>query len=244
MEPVFVREYTIDDNFVDRFGRMRPSAFLFVAQEMGCEHSALMDFDYDTLAARQMFWAVTRHSVQITRIPMIGEKIRVETWPMPVNKAAFPRSVVAYDEAGNECFRSITLWVLMNLRTRRMVLPKQSGIVFEGLVRGGELAVPGGLIPRPAACTAERTVRFSDLDRNGHMNNTRCMEWIADLLPGEFHRDHRVNSILVCYQNEAREGETLAMNPVFLEDGSLQVDACCGVGEDAHRVFSARLSYE
>ena len=72
-------------------------------------------------------WAVTRHRVQITRLPKSGETIRVETWAMPTTRVAYPRSVVAYDEKGQELFRSITLWVLMNMDTRAMIQPGQTG---------------------------------------------------------------------------------------------------------------------
>ena len=114
MEPIYVQNFTVEDAWVDRYGRMKPSAILYLAQEMGGRHSALMSLDYDSLARRNLFWAVTRHRVQVTRLPALGEKVRVETWPLPTTRAAFPRSVVAYDAQGNEVFRCITLWVLMD----------------------------------------------------------------------------------------------------------------------------------
>ena len=183
MEPIYRKDFEIDDSQVDCFGRMKLSQILFVAQEMGGEHSALMALDYDTLARRRLFWAVTRHRVQITRLPHSGETIHVETWPMPTTRVAFPRSVVAYGEDGSECFRAISLWVLMDLDTRNMILPGKSGITVTGTVRGTELAIPAGLIPRQLANSRSRTVCFTDLDRNGHMNNTRYPDMLCDFLP-------------------------------------------------------------
>ena len=192
MEPIYQKEFEIDDSRVDCFGAMKPSQILYVAQEMGGEHSALMSLDYDTLAKRRLFWAVTRHRVQITRMPRRGETIRVETWPMPTTRVAYPRSVVAYDADGRECFRAISLWVLMDLDTRHMILPGKSGITVVGTLRGNELAVHSGVISRELVQTRDRTVCFTDLDRNGHMNNTRCMDWIDDLMPSVFHAGHIV----------------------------------------------------
>lgn len=244
MEPIYVCNFHVDDAGVDRYGRMKPAMMLYLAQEMGGQHSALMELDYDTLASRRMFWAVTRHRVQISRTPMRGETIRVETWPLPATRATFPRSVVAYDSEGNECFRAITLWVLMDLDTRKMILPGKSGISVLGTLRGNELPAPGGLIPRPAGKTEHRKVVFSDLDRNGHMNNTRCMDWVADLLPSDFHAEHSVKEFTVCYLAEGREQEDLELSWELDESGEMQVDARCGSSEDAHRVFSARLFFD
>ena len=121
MEPLYAQHFEINDNLVDRYGRLMPSKILFFAQEVAGQHCNLLSVDYDTLAQKRMFWAVIRHRVQVTRLPQRGETIRVETWPMPTTRVAYPRSVVAYDEAGKECFRSISLWVLMDLDTRSMI---------------------------------------------------------------------------------------------------------------------------
>ena len=163
---------------------------------------------------------------------------------MPTTRVAYPRSVVAYDSEGRECFRAISLWVLMDLDTRNMILPGKSGITVTGTLRGTELAIPNGLIPRPLASDASRSVCFTDLDRNGHMNNTRYLDWISDLFPSSFHRDRTLKEFTVCYLAEAREGQQLRMHYGVAEEGCIQVDAERRQGEDTHRVFAARLLYE
>lgn len=244
MEPIYVRNFTVEDAYVDRYGRMKPSQILYLAQDMGGRHSALMSLDYDTLAGRNLFWAVTRHRVQVSRMPMRGESLRLETWPLPTTRAAFPRSVVAYDAQGNEVFRCITLWVLMDLNTRKMIVPGKSGIIVAGTLRGNELPAPNGLIPKPLGTQTSRTVAFTDLDRNGHMNNTRCLDWIADLLPSRFHESHTVTDFTVCYLAEARELQELRLNWDMSDGCTLQVDATTGAGEESHRVFSAKLYFD
>lgn len=243
MEPIYVRNFTVEDDYVDRYGRMKPSQILYLAQDMGGRHSSLMSLDYDTLAGRNLFWAVTRHRVQISRMPMRGENLRVETWPLPTTRVAFPRSVVAYDAQGNEVFRCITLWVLMDRNTRKMILPGKSGIIVAGTLRGNELPAPAGLIPKPLGTQVTRTVAFTDLDRNGHMNNTRCLDWIADLLPSRFHQHHTVTDFTVCYLAEAKEQQKLGLNWEMSDGCTLQVDAV-DTGEEAHRIFSAKLYFE
>ena len=245
MEPIYQKEFEIDDSRVDCFGRMKPSQILYVAQEMGGEHSALMALDYDTLAKRRLFWAVTRHRVQITRMPRRGETIRVETWPMPTTKVAYPRSVVAYDEAGSEVFRCISLWCLMDTATRGMVLPGKSGVMVRGTLRGNELALPGSLAVRTLENAVTRKVLFSDLDRNGHMNNTRYMQWCSDLLPAAFHRDHTPKEFTVCYHAEALEGDELDIRYEMDGSGQLQVDAWRdNASGTQHRIFTARVQYD
>ena len=244
MEPIYTQYFEINDSGVDRYGLLKPSMILFYAQEVAGQHCLTLSVDYDTLAKRRLFWAVIRHRVQVTRLPMRGEKIRVETWPMPTTRAAYPRSVVAYDENGEECFRSISLWVLMDLDSRNMILPGKSGISVIGTLRGTELTAPTSLMPKDLHSSRKRSVCFTDLDRNGHMNNTRYLDWIDDLLPSPFHERHSVKEFTVCYLSEAREGQELDLHWDFLEEGCMQVDAHRLSGTKDERVFSARIQFD
>ena len=243
MEPIYQQTFRVTDNCVDCFGRLKPSMILYYVQDVAGRHFDRISMDYDTLAEKGMLWAIIRQKVQITRIPKRGETVRVETWPMPTTRVAYPRSVVAYNESGNEVFRSISIWVLMDMDSRSMILPGKSGISVVGTLRGNELAAPNALPAKNFVNHRSRTVSFTDLDRNGHMNNTRYLDWIDDLIPSAFHESHDLKELTVCYLSEAREGQELSMQWGFLEDGSLQVDAHREQGEKDQRIFSARLAF-
>ena len=246
MEPIFRQTYKIEDMHLDCFGRVKPSVLLYFAQEAAGQHCNLLGTDWDTLAQQQLFWAVTRHRVQITRLPTRGETVTVETWPMPTTRVAYPRSTVCYDSNGNELFRMISLWVLMNTQTRAMVLPGKSGITVTGTLRGNELAAPGSLVPRPLPNTAIRTVGYTELDRNGHMNNTRYMDWVDDLLPSAFHGAHPAREFSICYLSEAREQQQIELTWELSEGPVLQVDARrkeTSVDAGQSRVFTVQILF-
>ena len=244
MEPIYTQEFKITDVLVDCNGRLLPSKILYMMQDVAGNHFAQLSMDYDTLAQRGLFWAITRNKVQITRLPMRGETIRLETWPMPTTRVAYPRSIVAYDEAGNEVFRSITLWVLMDLNKRAMVLPGKSGIDVVGTLRGNELASPTGLPAKALTNTRKRYVNFTDLDRNAHMNNTRYLDWVFDLLPAEYHRNHTVREFTACYLSEAREGQQLHLTWDFPEEGCLMMDAHRNTDSKDERIFAAKILFD
>jgi acyl-ACP thioesterase len=75
------------------------------------------------------------------------------------------------------------------------------------------------------------------------MNNTRYMDWIDDLLPSAFHKNHIVKEFTVCYLSETREGQNLDLHWDFVEEGCLQVDAHRETDGKDERVFSARLLF-
>ena len=245
MKPIFTKEYEITDAVVDCFGRLKLSMLLYFCQDIAGRHCHFLGADYDTLAQKNLIWAIIRQKVQITRMPRSGETIRVETWPMPTTKVCYPRSTVAYDADGQEVFRSISMWVLMDATSRAMILPAKSGVTVEGLLTGTELAAPASLAAKQLEQLHCRRVCYTDLDRNGHMNNTRYLEWISDLLPSTFHEGHAATEFTVCYHAEAREGHELHMSWQLDENGQLQVESWREAPEEGgfHRIFAARISY-
>ena len=246
MELMYSQEFHILGSSVDRFGRLKPSMLLYYLQEVAGIHGSSLGASFEALAAQNLFWAIIRQKVQITRLPMSGETIYMETWPMPTTKVCYPRSTVAYDSHGNELFRSISMWVLMDTQTRAMILPGKSGVTVQGLLTGTELAAPGSLVPHEMEHLIKRRVCYTDLDRNGHMNNTKYLEWMADLLPSSFHRENTARDFTVCYHSEGREGDELHMNWQLNEDGLMQVESWRESTDDGsfHRVFAAQVRYE
>ena len=238
----FEKKYVIEPIYTDCFGKLKLSAALHFAQEAAGEHCTLLSLDGAALAQKQMFWAVIRHRVQITRMPRTGEKITVQTWPMPTTRVAYPRSTVAYDENGQELFRAISLWVLMDVETRAMILPGKSGIMVQGSLRGTELPPPRTLAPQGLKSSALRQVCYTDLDSNRHMNNTRYLDWVSDLLPSHFFEVHTPKDVVICYANEAREGQKMEITWGMNSDGILTVDAHAE-GEKPQRIFSVQIEF-
>lgn len=246
MEQVFRKTYQIETIHLDRFGRLKPSVMLYFAQEAATGHCDILRLDWDTLAEKGLFWAIVRTRLQVERMPKEGEVLTVETWPMPTTRSAFPRATVAYDQTGKPVFRCISLWVLMDVHTRKMVLPGASGIALEGVVQGGELMAPGSILPKEGENVFRRTVGFTELDRNGHVNNTRYIDWANDLLGSDFHKEHTLKELTVCYQAEACQGDEIALSWVLSDGPVLGVDAHKIKTNDCDmekRIFSIRMQF-
>lgn len=244
MSKVYTTQYFVSTLHSDCFGRCKPSALLRFAQDAAGEHCLQLGTDWDSMAKRRYFWAVIRQRMEITRLPRDGETVTVKTWPMPATRVAYPRATEGFDAEGNSLFKVISLWVIMDMDSRAMVLPGKSGVDVPGSSFGTELKAPGGLPAFEGSGERERTVSYSDLDVNGHMNNTRYLDWVCDLLPAAYHKDHPMKAVTICYMSEALEGQTLRLSyggdAIFKVDGSAtQTDVSAG----HTRIFSAAAEF-
>ena len=247
MDLVYRQVYPITAIATDCFGRAKPSVLLYFAQEVAGEHCIQLGTDWDTLQKKHLFWALIRTKVQITRLPTIGQTLTVETWPMPQTRTAYPRCTVGFDEAGNECFRSMSLWVLMDTENRSMVLPGKCDVQVDGILRGTEPDAPRALPACAAQQHQDRTVMFAELDRTLHMNNTKYLDWVMDLMDQQFHSTHTVSEFTVCYLSEAREGQQISLSYTLDENAVLTVDGHrekTDVPGEKERIFAAKVQFK
>ena len=246
MDLIYRQSYPISAICVDCFGRIKPSVLLYFAQEIAGEHCLQLGTDWDTLQKKNLFWALIRTKVQISKLPVIGQTLTIETWPMPQTRTAYPRCTVGYDESGKEMFRCISLWVLMDTQNRTMVLPGKCDVQVPGILQGTEPDAPKALAVCNSQQHKQRTVTFGELDRNLHMNNTKYMDWVMDLADQHFHADNIMKEFTICYLSEIREGQNVDLAFQLDEHGILCVDGYrekTNVPGEKERVFAAKVQF-
>ena len=242
MEKIHSMQVVLTEEFTDKYGRLKASGILWLAQEAAGEHCKLLGADDATFDG--LFWAVLRYRVEIERLPRLGETITVKTWPLPTTKVAYPRATAAYDEKGDLLYKIMSIWVLMDENTRGMVLPGKSGVHVEGVTLGDELPVPSNLTGLTTDRQTTRTVAEEDIDKNKHMNNTRYLAWAYDLLDDGFHSAHALKNFTVCYLSEATLGQEVTLHWTAEDAGVLSVMGERSSAEKPDRVFSAKLEFD
>lgn len=243
MELIHRTEFMVNTSIADCFGRLRPSCLLAEMQEIAGQHSASLGAGWDVLTPRGLFWAVVRQRIEIDRLPTIGEKVTLETWPGKTTRTAYPRYTVGLSANGEVLFRAAALWLIMDRTSRAMILPDKSGVDVPGLVRADVLSTPGSLPPIVSGRNVTRRVSYSELDVNGHMSNTKYLDWLEDLMPGSFHREHPLRGFQVSYLSEAREGENLDLQWDMTPEGQLSLEARRPGEAKNSRVFAIRAQY-
>ena len=245
MELVFEKNFTVSPHDADQQGRLTLAAVLQYTQQAAEGHCELLGTDWQTMHEKGLFWAVLRHKIVVERLPRTGQVITVKTWPMPTTRVAYPRAVQAVDENGQELFRVISLWVLMDTETRAMTLPGRCGVEVPGTVLGIEPELPGSLAPGVHTNETLWTVSQEDLDVNCHVNNARYLAHTQSLSEALF-AQRTPRQITVCYLSECRLGQQIRIHWSVDETGVLSVDglrARTDVPEKTERVFAAKICW-
>jgi medium-chain acyl-[acyl-carrier-protein] hydrolase len=159
-----------------RLGLVGALGFL---QDIAWIHAAHLGFGYEEMLAGGTLWALTRQRLEMAEWPKWGERVEVRTW------SRAPSGLQAYREfelrvPGRAIGRCSTTWLVLDEKTRR---PRALNFKSAGAHHTSDLLdfEAAKLPPREGLeKLAVFEVRRSDLDLNGHVNNTRYAQWVLD----------------------------------------------------------------
>ena len=194
--------------------RMSPAAYWRILQNAAGAHAALLSAATEELRRSGQTWMLSKMRVDIHRHVLLGEDILVETWPSTKIKGARAyRDFVLKDAAGQICASASSLWVIVDLSSRKPVRIPESIIAL--------CHDPGYTIPtleeatltRPEAASLEQNYRayWSDADQNEHVNNVVMIRWAIDALPLSFLETHELASAEALDRAEVSIGDEVLL---------------------------------
>ena len=230
----------------DRHARLRPTAFLDIAQNIAVQGADNLKFGDDELAAYNSTWVLARQSVRFDRPVSNKEQVKVLTWHKGAQGLFFLRDYMMLGADGEPSVRSTSSWVVMNIEERRLVRPDFLSEFTSMDPQSPDFAIeaPAGKVAVPRGASLElldrHTVRWSDIDYNQHANNVRYTVWAMDALPEELVHERMLKELTINFNREARPGETVELWHALDPDGAHIIE---GRVED-HQVFIEKLLFE
>ena len=170
---------------VDRDETLLLSGVFKFLQEAAIQHANQFDIGTRAVVARGESWVLNRMAVAVHRYLRYEEPLRVETWSSGVRGFRGYRDYRVF--AGNELTVSgSSLWLYVNLKTKSLTrvpievaanFPSTDEDVFEPQL--DKLSViPPGSTGRALAVS----LRYSDFDGNGHVNNSSYFDFLQTAL--------------------------------------------------------------
>lgn len=247
---------TVRSSETDIDGIASASAVLRWLQDAAANQHYFMGPSLDELRAGGRAYVLSRFAMRLYAPVRTYDELTVNTWACPGTGVVFYRCG-SIDRGDEHIAELSTTWAMLDTATRAFV--KQSDVEYgfgtdEPIEVGAPLRFPAPGADAPII--GLRTVRYSDGDENGHMNNTVYPDMFCDFLPElsgaelpelalGMHPEHcphlyrrRVSEISVAYLREARIGEELTVHRSD-RDGSEYLFSA--VGSDGKPRANARI---
>ena len=224
----------------DSADRMRLSAVLRYQQEAGEQHLGPAGLGWRDLSGHGIAFVASRWHAVIHRLPRLEEEVILTTWHRDRKGPRFFRCYEWRDAEGLLLIEGVMQFALVSVTDHRLL----RGDEFMALAPLPD--APHGVgCPDPARFTlTEPTaagayeVRWSDIDRNGHMNNTRYADLMWDFLPTVW-QGREPADVELYFAGESRQGDFLSLCVSMDSEKT-----CCVAGDtDRGRTFAAKITF-
>ena len=204
----------------DAAWRLKPAAFMDLAQEAAGLHAVELGFGYEELIKNNTAWILSRVNIKFVDTPMWRDDITLTTWHKGANRLFFLRDFIMTDKDGKERVKATTSWLVLNLETRRLV--RDPMLMEEGTVCSENvIETPADKVQMPKDIPAERVmehlVAYSDVDMNNHTNNAMYMQWAMDAVDYEIASAKAVKEVTVNFNRETKAGDVVAIYRACVE---------------------------
>jgi len=191
-------------SYADRYGHWKPGELMTAMQEMAGRHSLMLGCGREDLLKQDVIWVLARNEVDIYRMPQVNDVIVCTTYPGPARRTLYPRYHQFSLEDGTLLASGVGGWTLANIHTQRMAdVPD----IARNMPDTSDLPRP---VPFPRAVehvegeaiTRVIDLRYTDIDVNQHVNNTRCADWACDLLGADVLREQPITRFVANYKQQ------------------------------------------
>jgi len=248
-ESKYILEKDITCYEVDGEQRLKPSAFMDIAQEMAYLAAEAMHFGYDELRAEGKAWVLSRLRFVFGDVPMWRDHVEVATWHKGPYGPFYLRDFTISSPSGERKVCGTSSWVILDVESRRMcrtaevveMIP-ESTVCHDAAI---EAPAPKVQMPRNAepVPVGSHTVAYSDVDLLGHTNNARYVVWGLDCIDYGVTSGRTLKELSINFNHETKQGQKVDLY-LFRENGENEKTAFYVEGKvDGAQAFCMKADY-
>ena len=209
--PVWIERYDVNTIVLDHNKRLSLYGLLNLLQDAAWMHAKSAGWGFEDLIAKGTIWVLARQKLILSDWPKWEETVTLHTWGRPGGGVMALREFEIFI-GERKIGEATTTWLVLDYHTRKP--QKLDRVSFDLLCREeGNLTIAASRIPirHDLAEAARFEVRNSDLDVNGHVNNTRYGQWLTDTMSAGDHARYAIGEYEVNFLSETSLGDTIIM---------------------------------
>ena len=235
---MYTKEFFIESTDVNAKLDIKLSSLMRMMQDVATEHAEILHIGKADTLDKGLYWVITRYYIDMIKYPKYLSKIKISTYPGDDMKFIFPRYFLIESMEGELLGRASSTWVVLNKSDHKVNLNPFPGLVVPTEHVENEIGLPEKVIGEGGSFIEERKVRYSDIDLNGHLNNTKYMEYILDMKDSSFYLNNKISSILINYEKELLDGDKVSL---YSDEGNPEY--IVGKTGDTN-IFEVKITYQ
>lgn len=214
MDKIGSFKYDINSQVADCNGQLFLPMLMNQLVQSASKHAFERGFGFGQIQGLNSTWVLSRLAVEMNHYPCLDESITVRTWVEEVGRLFTNRCFELTDKAGKTIGYARSIWAAIDVETRRPTdLSHLTELSSYALKEACPIEKPGKVQPAEVDTTGESyTVRYSDLDINGHLTSYKYVEHMLNLFDLVWYQTHTIQRFEIAYMAEGRYGMQLSIH--------------------------------
>lgn len=211
MDYQYSKKFFIGYSDVDRNDRCKLVKIVDLLQNTATMHSKSVGYGTKEMMELRQAWLMLGWKVKILKYPEADMDVEVRTWSREFKGVEAKRGYEVYSEDGELLIIADSSWALFNLEEQKLIRAPEEmknayGLIekdpFEG--EKTERLRDNNIIENEISISVGKR----DIDTNNHMNNSKYMEYIVEVLPDNL----EIKEFECAYRKQTTYGEIIKIS--------------------------------
>lgn len=210
----FKMEFEVHYHEVNPYERATPLTILHYLEDAAITHSEAVGQGIERLRSKKQAWILNRWLLQMDRYPVLGEKVRIETWSAGFERFYATREFLIKDKHQKILGKATSLWIFYNTESKR---PSRIPTDFQEAYGVDPVRAIEEPLDQLQIGEEEQegeneqifTVRRSDIDTNGHVNNANYLQWMLEVVPEDIYQNNHLAALEITYKKATTYGSSI-----------------------------------
>ncbi len=173
-------------------------------------------------------WMVLKWDIQIFKKPIYGEKIKIKMYPISLKKFYMYIRYQVLNENGEILAEAVSSWMLIDTMKGKPQKITEELYSLYGLTLDDNVPIPIDKINLTGELELKKTynVGYSDIDTNGHANNSKYISWALNAIPENIIKDYKLTRIKIDYKKGISSNKIIFSAIKIIKDEKEEIIRC------------------
>lgn len=197
----------------DMYGRLKLGALVNYLIQSAINSADSLGFGFKDLSQNNLFWVLSRLTIEINKPFQWYDTVYVETWPKTVDRLFYLRDYIVYNNQEQIMAKATSAWLAIDKVSKRpKIIEGTAGERFNQLKNRHAIAEPPVKLIVPVNSTPGIiTPQYNDYDLNKHVTSTRYVDWMMDSFQTDFHKHNYPKQACINFTKETQPHQEIML---------------------------------
>ena len=183
-------------------------------------HSESLGYSFESLYRKGYSWILLSWNIRIGQLPMLGEKIHIETWISEIKRCFAYREFLIRNNRNEIIVFISSQWIFFNINKRKptKIISEFPELWIIHPTKACNKSITSFSVPKEPDYqnTENIIIQQKDIDILNHVHNSKYIDWVMTIKPEKIWQKYLLKHLQAFYYHELKyPGEILIKQTII-----------------------------